>query len=223
MGKGVFYEGCVFLYKQLNPLIMKNSLFVLLISLALFLTSCAGSSDSAGMEDASNSSSTQNTSGNTKLPDAVVQIKTTQDGNLLEELNFTLKGQHATTQAATCGYQKAMGLFTLMANGNLTGADSKLSISGKIPELEKKKYDIKTLDPEMKNLFCSYVSKSGVPYTSTSGTFEITKLDLYQDTGIGAATYFMDATIQIEFVSQMDASQTITVNGTLKGINTAVR
>ncbi len=204
---------------------MRNSLYPIFFSLVFLMAACAGSSEPAeGNSDKSdkeeNTSSSQN-----KIPDAVVKIQIKKDGSIQEELNFTLEGQKATTQAATCSYQKASHLFSMLLNGNLTSAGSKVSLSGGIPELKEGRYEVKPMDPNklMEQLFCTYTNSASTPYVSQEGFFEITDLSLFQDIGVAAATYFMNARLNIRMVSQADPSDVISLEGTVEGINTVTR
>ena len=65
----------------------------------------------------------------------------------------------------------------------------------------------------------TYTTADSKSYQGTSGTFKIAKVDLYQDIGVGAADYFVDFEVQLTMTNVADASDVITVEGDLIGIN----
>ena len=65
----------------------------------------------------------------------------------------------------------------------------------------------------------TYTSSDSKSYQANSGTLKIVKADLYQDIGVGAADYFVDFEVNLTLVNVNDASDVITLEGDLLGVN----
>lgn len=184
--------------------ILKNILKLVFVSTLFFLFSCKGETPEP----------------NEKLPDAVANLQIKQSGTSIGEIKFELKEQVASGGAAGSGsYQEISDLFSMLVSSNITQGPT-LNIVAKTGGVKTGNFDIvKVTGGGNENYASLFLNGGTKSYQSISGTFKITKADLYQDIGIGAADYFVNVEVNITMENATDATDVVTVEGTITGVN----
>ncbi|MEZ4777733.1 MAG: hypothetical protein R3D00_31455 [Bacteroidia bacterium] len=182
---------------------MRQILKLVFVSTLFFLFSCKG--ETPGPND--------------KLPNAVANIQVKQNGTSISEINFELIEQLAVGGAASGGsYLASLDMFTMTISANLTNGPT-FSVTAKTGGVKTGNFDITKVTGSGNENYASLIlTAASKSYQSTSGTFKITKADLYQDV-VGVADYFVNVEVNITMENPADATDVVTVEGTITGVN----
>ncbi|MEM7369833.1 MAG: hypothetical protein AAF587_14610 [Bacteroidota bacterium] len=159
-----------------------------------------------------------------EIPDLVINLDFEENGTSFETLNFTYEKQQpgsGETAAANGSYQSITDLFLTQVLGKPGSLGPTFLITGPINGLTAGTYQVSTLDATnpLANAYSSFVTENGDRFTSSSGTFKMSNVELFAD--VGGSTlqeYFVD--IEVNMTMQTDdGTRTITASGSMKGIN----
>lgn len=184
-----------------------TNVFYLVLSF-LALASC-----SACKDDGATPTPDDNGNSGNGIPDLVVDLKATENGTTIETIQFTNAKQVGTTSTANGSYNGSVDLFSLNVAGAIGAAGPGFNYTGPTGGVKTGQYDI-SLDKTV----CSFTTGDPEVFLNGTGTVEITKSSLYADAGVGLKEYFCDFAVDVQLMSP-DKSRTVSVKGTVKGVN----
>ncbi len=182
-----------------------NVLYLLIGFFAL--TACVSCKDDGETTTPNDSNS------GTTLPDLVVDLTATENGAIIEKIQFTNPKQTSTTASGNGSYNASVDLFSLNVLGQIGSAGPSFGFTGATGGVKKGIYDV-----AMDNRVCTYATSTPEVFLNGSGTVEITEATLYANAGIGLKEHFCDFNVDVVLQST-DKSRSIQVKGTIKGVN----
>ncbi|MCB0836160.1 MAG: hypothetical protein KDE26_13130 [Bacteroidetes bacterium] len=158
--------------------------------------------------------------GNEKLPDLVVKLDAKKGGTAFDSIDFALVEQKGSTgESAGGSHQKLTNLFVLQVSPDLSKVGPRFGVNTSLTSISTTTIDMANPPSGMIPTTMTYTSSDSKSYQANSGTLKIVKADLYQDIGVGAADYFVDFEVNLTLVNVNDASDVITLEGDLLGVN----
>lgn len=162
-------------------------------------------------KDESEDPEPQNNNTSSSIPDLIVEISATENGNVIETISFNFPKQNGSTAACNGSYNDGAKLFALNCLGKVGSAGPAFSYAGATGGVKTGTYDLKSA------MAAVFTLGDATPFLAKSGALKIEKVDLYASVG-NLNEYFIEADLNGTFENS-DGTRTITVSGKFKGVN----